>query len=36
MKKLILLILILIISSVPVKAQNTEEIYESFEEAKLR
>ncbi len=33
MKKLILLIFILIISSVPVQAQNTEEIYEPFEEA---
>ena len=32
MKKLILLIFILIISSVPVHAQNTEEIYEPFEE----
>ncbi len=33
MKKLILFIFILIISSVPVQAQNTEEIYEPFEEA---
>ena len=33
MKKLILFIFILIISSVPVQAQNKEETYESFEEA---
>ncbi len=33
MKKLILLILILIISSVPAHAQNTEDVYEPFEEA---